>query len=359
MRVRQSMSLALFQWSLLGGLAITNALLLAGVLLSTDIAQVWQKGSDTLAAYEARLAQLGASVDSLRFRELSNLGGAPLKVQELTDLQIEVKEQLGTLLALAMTAAPHDAMTIETFENEVALASATSGSGPLQLVALEADLETVKQENAAALAQLSIAADRSTNIIVAELSKLGPTLDIASLGSGGPLIPVPDLPPNTGELDVREAVSSLDRLVKARRAIDDIPIHQPLQTAQISSGFGGRTDPFTGQSAFHSGIDFPAPTGTPVRSAGSGIVTFVGWKGDYGNLIEVTHDAGLVSRYPHLSKTLVQVGDQIEADMEIALVGSTGRSTGPHLHFELRDETGAIDPAPYLAAGKRLKIFES
>ena len=172
-------------------------------------------------------------------------------------------------------------------------------------------------------------------------------------------MPLPEDAIGAESLTVREAVAALDRFREARRAMDDVPIHQPVNTSLISSNFGARKDPFTGQSAFHSGIDFPAPSGTPVRSAGSGVVTFVGWKGDYGNVVEVTHLSGLISRYPHLSKALVQEGDRVEADMEIALVGSTGRSTGPHLHFELRDQNGAIDPAPYLAAGKRLQPFDA
>ena len=88
-------------------------------------------------------------------------------------------------------------------------------------------------------------------------------------------------------------------------------------------------------------------------------MSFVGWKDGYGRVVEITHQSGLVSRYPHLSKALVAKGDEVEADAKIALVGSTGRSTGPHLHFELRQGDKAIDPAPFLTAGERLEPFDS
>lgn len=217
----------------------------------------------------------------------------------------------------------------------------------------------MEQEILVAVAMLSVAANTSTDTIVAELRGIGQTLGEIDAGRGAPLVPLTDIPPETGALDIREAVAALDRFREARRAMDDLPIHRPIDTSRVSSDFGARKDPFTGQSAFHSGIDFPAPTGTSVRSAGRGVVTFVGWKGDYGNVVEISHESGLVSRYPHLSMALVQEGDRIEADMQIALVGSTGRSTGPHLHFELRNQNGAIDPAPYLAAGNRLLPFDT
>ncbi|GHA38773.1 hypothetical protein GCM10007989_38150 [Devosia pacifica] len=239
------------------------------------------------------------------------------------------------------------------------MSTVARGTGPAgQLDVIEAELRAMEQEIVAAVAMLSAVADSSTNMIIAELDRVGQSPEDAELARGGPLMPWPEVGVGAESLAVREAVAALDRLREARRAMDDVPIHLPLDTSRISSNFGPRKDPFTGQSAFHSGIDFPAPSGTQVRSAGRGVVTFVGWRGDYGNVVEITHLSGLISRYPHLSKALVKEGDRVEADMEIALVGSTGRSTGPHLHFELRDQNGAIDPAPYLAAGKRLQPFD-
>jgi murein DD-endopeptidase MepM/ murein hydrolase activator NlpD len=121
-----------------------------------------------------------------------------------------------------------------------------------------------------------------------------------------------------------------------------------------SSGFGNRTDPFTGGKAFHSGLDFAAPKGTVVYSAGEGVVTFVGERSGYGNVVEVTHAGGLVTRYAHLSGFLSEKGQAVNTGTPIAKVGSTGRSTGPHLHFEVRKADGALNPKTFLEAGKRL-----
>lgn len=126
---------------------------------------------------------------------------------------------------------------------------------------------------------------------------------------------------------------------------------------RISSTFGNRKDPFTGGRAFHAGLDFPAPKGTTVLSAGYGKVTFVGEKSGYGNLVEITHTTGLVTRYGHLSAFLVKDGQVVNTGTPIAKVGSTGRSTGPHLHFEVRRKDVAVDPGKYLAVGKRLARF--
>ena len=129
-------------------------------------------------------------------------------------------------------------------------------------------------------------------------------------------------------------------------AIDTAPVHRPLVgTLRVSSGFGNRTDPFTHGKAFHSGIDFPAPHGTIVLSAGDGVVSFVGQRSGYGNVVEVDHGNGLITRYGHLSGFLVKKGQSVKTGTPIAKVGSTGRSTGPHLHFEVWRGTEALDPA--------------
>ena len=150
-------------------------------------------------------------------------------------------------------------------------------------------------------------------------------------------------------------MAALVRFKAARDGIDAAPIHMPITgNFRQSSGFGNRTDPFTGGRAFHAGMDFAAPTGTPVFSAGKGVVTFVGTKSGYGNVVEVTHENGLVTRYGHLSSFLAKEGQAVNTGTPIAKVGSTGRSTGAHLHFEVRKADSAINPKQFLDAGKRL-----
>lgn len=117
---------------------------------------------------------------------------------------------------------------------------------------------------------------------------------------------------------------------------------------RISSEYGRRIDPFTGESRFHHGLDIAAPEGTPIYPARQGTVIFSGKREGYGNLVEVRHDDGSITRYGHTAMNLVRQGDKAEAGVPIALVGSTGRSTGPHLHFEVVKDGASVDPGGLL-----------
>ena len=118
----------------------------------------------------------------------------------------------------------------------------------------------------------------------------------------------------------------------------------------ITSGFGYRRDPFNGRAALHSGIDFKGAMGSPIFAAAEGRVTFAGRKGGYGNAVEVTHSNGLLTRYAHLSRIDVRPGQMVAAGATLGGLGSTGRSTGPHLHFEVRINDRAVNPRPFLEA---------
>lgn len=134
-----------------------------------------------------------------------------------------------------------------------------------------------------------------------------------------------------------------------------LPTNQPLGDGFVGSRFGGRIDPFTGRSASHEGIDFNAPSGTPILAAGAGAVVFAGQHHSYGNHVDIDHGNGLVTRYAHASRLLVKAGDIVRQGQKIAEVGTTGRSTGPHLHFEVRVDDDAQDPMKYLQAGLNLR----
>jgi murein DD-endopeptidase MepM/ murein hydrolase activator NlpD len=127
-----------------------------------------------------------------------------------------------------------------------------------------------------------------------------------------------------------------------------MPTLAPIVDGWYSSNFGYRIDPFTGQNSFHEGIDFPAEPGTPIVAAASGKVVAAEWHPQYGKMIEIDHGNGLVSRYAHESRTLVKAGDLVVRGQEIGTVGSTGRSTGPHLHFEVRMNGVPQNPARFL-----------
>jgi murein DD-endopeptidase MepM/ murein hydrolase activator NlpD len=167
--------------------------------------------------------------------------------------------------------------------------------------------------------------------------------------------------------DVSELTRALDRLaeqlstseerfdllsrvwLERRLSEESRPSARPVDGGWISSLFGFRTDPFSGKRTMHSGVDFAVPKGTDIKAAAAGIVSFSGWRKGYGRVVEISHGNNLVTRYAHNSKNLVQAGDTVRKHQRIALVGSTGRSTGPHLHFEVIRNGKSVDPMKYLA----------
>jgi murein DD-endopeptidase MepM/ murein hydrolase activator NlpD len=149
----------------------------------------------------------------------------------------------------------------------------------------------------------------------------------------------------TDQLNVLEAL--LLQNSTSRRFLPTLP---PILDGWFSSNFGPRIDPFTGQRALHDGIDFPAERGTPIQAAASGKVVFAGTAPEYGKMVDIDHGNGLVTRYAHASRLLVKEGDVVVAGQPIAAVGTTGRSTGPHLHFEVRQNGVPQNPARFLTA---------
>ena len=127
-----------------------------------------------------------------------------------------------------------------------------------------------------------------------------------------------------------------------------LPTLAPIVDGWFSSNFGYRIDPFTGLQSFHEGIDFPTNIGTPIVAAASGKVVYAGWHPQYGKMVDIDHGNGLVSRYAHASQVFVNEGDLVVRGQRVAAVGSTGRSTGPHLHFEVRLNGVPQNPARFL-----------
>ncbi|HKT91008.1 MAG TPA: M23 family metallopeptidase, partial [Paraburkholderia sp.] len=154
-----------------------------------------------------------------------------------------------------------------------------------------------------------------------------------------------------GEVDCMAAtLSALERAVAQREAAwDAFPGRRPTEAGRLGSPFGNRIDPFTKRLSFHPGLDIVAPAGTPILAAAGGRVIFAGLKAGYGNAVEIDHGNGFVTRYGHASKIDVQVGQIVLPREHIADVGSTGRSTGPHLHFEVIVRGVQVDPDDYLA----------
>jgi murein DD-endopeptidase MepM/ murein hydrolase activator NlpD len=190
----------------------------------------------------------------------------------------------------------------------------------------------------------------------AKISRLGlnPGVMLASLddrsAQGGPLISLATSA--NGSLDPRfqRLGLSLARLNALERGLAGMPQVLPANFEYISSGFGYRSDPFTGGAAFHAGLDFKGPIGAPIFAAAKGTVSFAGVRSGYGNCIEIDHGNGLLTRYAHMSAFRAQMGQHVAAGDVIGAIGSTGRSTGPHLHFEVRIHDQPVNPRPFLEA---------
>jgi murein DD-endopeptidase MepM/ murein hydrolase activator NlpD len=141
-------------------------------------------------------------------------------------------------------------------------------------------------------------------------------------------------------------------LMDDRLARKTVPTTMPVTMGYFSSNYGYRIDPITGRNSFHTGVDLIAPTGTPVVAAAGGVVATVGFVPEYGNIVEIDHDNGLTTRYAHLSRSQVKIGDVVMKGQSIAHVGMTGRTTGPHLHFEVREKGIPLNPNKFLSLGK-------
>ncbi len=176
------------------------------------------------------------------------------------------------------------------------------------------------------------------------------------VGGGGPVRDMApgDLRQGMAKLQAQfsasgEQLSVLETLLFNRKLeADALPSRAPVARSYITSGFGGRADPFSGGSQFHKGIDFDANTGDPVLSVADGVVSYSGVRSGYGNVIEVDHGNGYVTRYAHNSRLLVQVGELVRVGEEVAKAGSTGRSTGAHVHFEVWENGRVVNPRNFL-----------
>ncbi len=154
----------------------------------------------------------------------------------------------------------------------------------------------------------------------------------------------------SAQIDMREQqLNFIDLLLSNRDLLQDsVVAGAPVAHARMTSGFGYREDPFTGHRAFHAGIDFGVPEGTKVSSVAAGVVNWAGRHPEYGNMVEVRHGNGLVTRYAHNKSLLVKAGDVVKKGQVIALSGTTGRSTAPHVHFEVYKNGRVVDPATYI-----------
>ena len=205
------------------------------------------------------------------------------------------------------------------------------------------------QATAAALGRLGISASRFHQV---------------SGAMGGPYEPLPTTGTTLiakGQPDpaFRALFQSWKRLEQLQQGIVAIPSQRPVDAVTFTSGFGVRSDPFRGGAAMHAGVDIPGPTGTPIYATADGVVGRAQWANGYGNLVELDHGKGIQTRYGHLSAILVQAGTRVTRGQLIARMGSTGRSTGSHLHYEVRLDGHAVNPMPFLQSANYLVAMQT
>ncbi|MDZ3830566.1 MAG: M23 family metallopeptidase [Sphingopyxis sp.] len=325
--------------------AATLSVLVNQLLTADERAEVAEKQAAAAAA-EKRIAQYRDRVGEIA----ADLDERQAQLEEWSKVHFGVEPGALTEKADATPAeAEAEAVDAANTPKTSALIDPRLPPEAQSLARLEA-----RQEAFAArlLAAVKERADKA-EVAVAQLG-LNPAALVrnASLGRGGPFIPYRSgngkakaFGPSFAALE-----GALFRMEVLERTLVAVPSGNPADVLMMSSGFGYRSDPFTGAGAMHAGLDFRGPVGTPILSAAPGRVSFVGRKSGYGNVVEVDHGQGIMTRYAHLSAFTSRVGDQVAAGQQIAKMGSTGRSTGSHLHFEVRLNGVAVNPRRFLEA---------
>jgi len=214
-----------------------------------------------------------------------------------------------------------------------------------QLDRLESALATVGIDGDALVADpVERAADSAAELAVS---------DGEGLGRGGPFVSLKDT--NAAREDPAETLhATMQRWDELVGAMSQLPLGMPVEDMHMTSGFGRRRDPFNHRPAVHAGIDYAGLAYSPVLATGSGVVSYSNRNGRYGKMVRIDHGHGFATRYAHLAEILVTVGQRVERGTEIGLVGSTGRSTGPHLHYELRVGNEPRDPLKFIGVGKNV-----
>jgi murein DD-endopeptidase MepM/ murein hydrolase activator NlpD len=232
-----------------------------------------------------------------------------------------------------------------------------------RLALLDPSLDRIESGQTKVLAVIDRAAERAVSRDAAIIAETG--LDPAKLvlphgegGIGGPYIPA-ELDANAPDPALTRVARDVATAERLRALMSFVPLRMPLSgEPSVTSGFGYRADPFLGRLALHPGVDLAEAYGAEIRAAASGRVVHAGPAGGYGNMVEIDHGSGLATRYAHMSETLVEEGQEVDGGAVLGRLGSTGRSTGPHLHYEVRVDGEPVDPERYLRAGADLAAAE-
>lgn len=321
--------------AVLGWAAVSTGLVLDGSQRANEIREAVAAKDAEAAALRGRMAMMQRDTALLR-------GAVSATVARL--------EQRQTALSLLVGGE----------RGRVVLASSTESDNdglPLEAQRVLAPLHRLESQQLALVDQASVATQARYQTARALIRGLG--LDpgrfsrMSAPAVGGTFERVG---PEDGVNDLYQAWNSMAEL---GRAAASIPARTPVQAFSFTSNYGVRYDPFTGGAAMHAGVDMAGATGEPIYSSAEGVVVKAGWVNGYGNMVEVDHGRGITTRYGHMSRLQVRPGDRVVAGDQIGKMGSTGRSTGTHLHYEVRIDGQAVDPMPFLRAAPQISQVQA
>ncbi|MGE7418436.1 M23 family metallopeptidase [Methylobacterium tarhaniae] len=340
-------------------------------------------------AYEERVSALRARLDRVATQKLLEQDGVETRLADLAGRQVALESRQAMLMGLAeqagapglagedgvalpaplagawpardarVPAAPSSPPTPESLglrTDADGLAPAPSPGATARMAMLEHALDRFEARQSLAVGRLAASGRSEAARLRGVMAETG--IDARRFaaarngGVGGPLVPAGSGPFETAILQAQRDLGERDTL---RRIVGILPLRRPMAAdGGLSSTFGYRSDPFTRGLALHTGIDLRGEYGAPARATAAGTVTLADYSGGYGNMVEVDHGHGLVTRYAHLSAITVAPGQAVAAGQMVGRVGSTGRSTGTHLHYETRVDGEPVDPQRFLRAGARL-----
>ncbi len=345
-------------------------------------------------AYEDRIAELRGQVDRITSRQLLDQEQFEQKLQGLLKRQTMLERRTSEIASDALVTgsikpsrvtpssdapirktlkptpindtvifvAPPDRearLQSRELSSEATRFAARVNAGGLDgiLARVSLSLDKVDRRQTAALTDMEEEVDTKARRIHGVLADLGIGDKKFASGTGGPFVPMKAPRAGASAFDrqiyrINVARAHIDRYTQT---LGSVPVRKPIVgNVDMSSPFGMRMDPFMKGPAIHTGIDLRGDTGDAVRSTAEGKVTVAGWNGGYGNMVEIDHGGGLTTRYGHMSKIEVKVGQRVKIGQTIGRIGSTGRSTGPHLHYETRIDDKPVNPQKFLRAGLRL-----
>lgn len=351
-------------------LSATAYLVLRDDFLQASIA----KQGEIRDGYEQRIADLRAQIDRLKSRHLVTQQALESEIERLAGRQAALDARQDIIAGLSQAARRAGIVSTtgqpNTAGEEEAAAPApeqtlrgahlrgtpvdASSDRSAQIDATRAAAARLAERQAAYVDAIADAVAGRADRIVEVLSGLGVSEqhlgEAAVANVGGPFV----APVDTGDADFRSTVETvaveIERFNKIQALAGAIPVERPID-APVTSGFGRRIDPFLRRPAMHGGIDFRAKTGAAVRATALGVVVSAKYRGGYGKMVEIDHGNGFRTRFAHLSRISVSLGQRVRSGDILGKVGSTGRSTGPHLHYEVRRNDRPVDPAPFLKAG--------